>query len=427
MSADRPQVLFLVHRVPYPPNRGDRIRSCQLLDFLAARAEVRLGFLCDEPPPESTLVALRQRCAELVAVVVPPRMRWLRAAWRLATGRSATEGLFEVPALRKTVHRWASQVRFDAVVVFCSSMVQYLDVPNLAGATVLVDMVDVDSQKWFDYAQQAHGLKRWLYQLEGERVRQLEASVAARANAVLLVSRPEVELFHRFCSARNVYPLGNGVDLDYFRPAAAADDGQSQRCVFTGALDYRANIDGVQWFCREVWPHVLRRAPEARFLLVGSRPTSAVRRLARLPGVVLVGEVPDVRPYVASAAVSVAPLRVARGIQNKVLEAAAMGKAVVASGPSLEGLELEAPAHVRRADSPEGWVEAIVELLADPQLRQALGAAARRRVEDRYRWAVQWQSLDRLLGLPQPATPMAVNDQTLKAQGDTLGDNPANR
>jgi polysaccharide biosynthesis protein PslH len=284
-------------------------------------------------------------------------------------------------------------------------MAQYVDVPALAGVPVLVDLVDVDSQKWFDYAEQARGIPRWLYQWEGQRVRRLEASIAGRARAVFAVSPAEVALYRSFCPADNVYPLGNGVDLDYFHPGASAGVASSQRCVFTGALNYRANVDGVRWFCREVWPGVLRRCPEARFVLVGGRPVAAVRRLAELPGVELVGEVPDVRPYVAEAALAIVPLRVARGIQNKVLEAAAMGKATVVSPQAREGLELEPGVHVLQATTPQDWVGAIVELLADPQRRQALGQAARGRVEQRYRWDVQWRALDQLLPLPGPPRP----------------------
>jgi sugar transferase (PEP-CTERM/EpsH1 system associated) len=404
LSADRPQVLLLVHRVPYPPNRGDRIRSWRLLEYLSARAEVHLGFLCDEPPPAETLRALRQRCAELVAVVLPSSMRWIRGAWCLAAGASATEGFFRSPVLKGAVERWAGRIRFDAVVLYCSSMAQYVDVPALAGVPILVDLVDVDSQKWFDYADQTRGVlasfKRWLFRLEGRRVRRLEALIARRAKAVLVVSRPEAELYRSFCDAVNIHALGNGVNLDYFRPSPSTAAETSQRCVFVGALNYRANVDGVEWFCREVWPEVRRRCPEARFVLVGARPVAAVRRLAELPGVELVGEVPDVRPYVADAALSIVPLRVARGIQNKVLEAAAMGKAVVASPQSLEGLDFEPGIHVRQAATPEDWVEAIVELLGDAELRCTLGQAARLRVEQRYRWEVQWEPLERLLGLP---------------------------
>ena len=402
LPSKRPQVLLLVHRVPYPPNRGDRIRSYRLLEYLGQRAEVRLGFLGQQPPSPETMLALRERSADLVAAVVPPRVRWLRGVRHLLTGRSATEGFFDAPALRAAVARWATEVRFDAVVVFCSSMFPYVDVPELAGVPVLVDMVDVDSQKWLDYAEQAHGPKRWLYRLEGRRLRRLEASIAPRAHAVLLVSRPEVDLYRSFAPAGNVYPLGNGVDLEYFQPAPSADAEASTSCVFVGALDYQANVDGVQWFCREVWPEVLRRCPQARFTLVGGSPVAAVRRLAGRPGVELVGEVPDVRPYLAGAALSVVPLRVARGIQNKVLEAAAMGKAIVASPESLVGLDLEPPLDVRRAETPQQWADTIVELLADAGLRAALGRAARRSVEQRYRWQVQWGPLDNLLPFVYP-------------------------
>lgn len=406
--SERPQILFLVHRVPYPPNRGDRIRSWHLLEHLASRADVWLGFLCEEPPAAETMAAVRQRCREVAAVVVPPRMRWLRGAWRLARGRSATEGLFEVPAMRRTVERWSEQTRFDRVVVFCSSMVPYLDAPGLAGVPALVDLVDVDSQKWFDYAERTRGPRRWLYRLEGGRLRRLETATVARAEAVVLVSRPEVELLRRFCPATNAHPIGNGVNLDHFHPAQAPGPEVAARCVFTGAMNYRANVDGVVWFCREVWPELRRRCPEATFQIVGGQATAAVQRLAGLPGVSLVGDVADVRSYVAQAAVAVAPLRVARGIQNKVLEAAAMAKAVVGSPQSLEGLEFVPNVHVRQAGTPESWVETVLELFADAAQRQALGQAARQQVEARYRWATQLESWNSLLGW-SPASTVAAH------------------
>lgn len=413
----RPQILFLVHRIPYPPNRGDRIRSWHLLEHLAAQGDVRLGFLCEEPPSAETMAVLAKRCAEVEAVVVPRRLRWVRGAWRLASGRSATEGLFEVPSLKRTVRRWAQKRRFDLAVVFCSSMVQYVNTPALREVPVLVDLVDVDSQKWFDYAEQTHGPRQWLYRLEGGRLRRLETAVVERARGVVLVSRPEVELLRRFCRAENVHPIGNGVNLDYFQPSVPPAPETAARCVFTGAMNYRANVDGVVWFCEEVWPELKRRCPQASFEIVGGQATAAVERLAYLPGVSLAGDVPDVRPHVAQAAVAVAPLRIARGIQNKVLEAAAMAKAIVGSPQSLEGLDLEPDVHVCRAGTPEAWVETLQELFADGARRQALGQAARRQVEDRYRWQTQLQGWNPLLGLASPESAAPRNTTTVATSG----------
>ncbi|MCL4722402.1 MAG: glycosyltransferase, partial [Gammaproteobacteria bacterium] len=216
-------------------------------------------------------------------------------------------------------------------------MAQYLALPELEGLPVLVDLVDVDSQKWFDYARQARGWKRWMFDLEGRRMRRLEGALPQRAAALMVVSEQEAALYRSFHPTGQIHAIPNGVDLDYFRPDEGGEIPAAESCVFVGALDYRANIDGVLWFCREVWPGVRRRYPRAVFRLVGSNPVAAVHRLARLPGVQLVGNVADVRPYLREAAAVVIPLRVARGIQNKLLEALAVRKATVVTPQALEG------------------------------------------------------------------------------------------
>lgn len=396
------KILYLVHRTPYPPNRGDRIRSYHLLDYMAARAEVHLAFLAHTPPEPETLAVLQDRCARVAAVAVEPRRRWLRAAIRFAAGGTATEGLFASPRLRQTLRRWTDETRFDAVLVFCSSMVQYLDLPGLADVPVVIDLVDVDSQKWFDYAEHARGPKRWGFAAEGRRLRRLERSLPEAAAAITLVSQPEVDLYHRFCPADCVHAIGNGVDLAYFRPWRSEDEATTPTCVFVGALDYRANLDGITWFAERVWPAVRRRLPEARFLLVGGNPGRTARRLGAMPGVELVGEVPDVRPYLAAATLSVVPLRVARGVQNKVLESLAMGKAVIASPQSVEGLALEPGEHVCLAATEQEWSDGVVTLLADADRRAQLGRAGRAEVERRYCWDRQLEPLGALLGLNTP-------------------------
>ena len=204
-------------------------------------------------------------------------------------------------------------------------------------------------------------------------------------------------MFSRVCPSVNAYAIPNGVDLEYFRPTDAAGD--EAGCVFVGALDYRPNIDAACWFCREAWPEIRRRRPDVRLLLVGRKPAAAVRRLAAVPGVEVVGQVPDVRPYLTRAAVAVNPLRIARGLQNKVLEAMAMGKAVVASPQALAGLRRrdEAPA-LCAATTPE-WVEIVANLLDQPERRRRLGAEGRRFVETHHDWAACLSPFDALLGL----------------------------
>jgi FkbM family methyltransferase len=228
-------------------------------------------------------------------------------------------------------------------------------------------------------------------------VRRLEAGLPAEFRAVMLVSPAEAELYRRFAQPGRIEAIRNGVDLDYFQPEPAIEE---TNCVFVGALDYRPNVDGIVWFCREVWPGIQRRKPQTKLYLVGRRPSKAVQQLAQQPGVVLIGQVADVRPYVSRAAVVVVPLRLARGLQNKVLEALAQGKAVVASPPALAALETEAGVHLLTASAPVEWEAAVLRLLDDAELRQRLGTAGRRYVENHHAWQTCLQPFAELLGSP---------------------------
>ncbi|MBN1588459.1 MAG: TIGR03087 family PEP-CTERM/XrtA system glycosyltransferase [Pirellulales bacterium] len=393
----RPQVLFIAHRVPYPPDRGDRIRSFHLLKFLAARADVCLAFLSDHAVPDETMSVLRRYCRRVADVRLDRRLRWLGAARSMALGRTATEGLFGSRRLKHIVRDWSANTRFDAVFAFCSSVAQYLDAPALAGVPTVIDLVDVDSQKWFDYAEHSRGPRQKVFRLEGKRLRRLEASLSNRAAAITLVSPQEARLYRSFCPAEHVYVIQNGVDLEYFAPQETSAGSAADHCVFVGALDYEANLDGVTWFCQEIWPRVRQRCPHMVFRLVGSNPGTAARRLATLPGVELVGEVPDVRPYLSDAAIALVPLRIARGLQNKVLEAMAMGKPVVVTPQALEGIGATPGVHVTQAATPDEWVEAMVNLISYPDHRNRLGLAARAFVEQQFLWKNQ---LEPLVALP---------------------------
>jgi sugar transferase (PEP-CTERM/EpsH1 system associated) len=410
----RPRLLYLVHRVPYPPNRGDRIRSYHFLRHLSERFEVSLATLADEPVAAETRRELDRLC-EQVAIEPLGRSRWLRAAASLAGGKSATEGLFASPALGRTVQSWAANKQFDAALVFCSSMVQYLDCPQLKNVPAVVDLVDVDSQKWFDYGAKTSRLKRMLFDLEGRRLRQLEMSLPARTRAITLVSEAEANVYRGFCSSDKTVAVPNGVDLDYFRPAQDGDNPwadlpPSDRCqvVFVGALDYRANIDAVTWFADEVWPAVRSQHPELELALVGREPVPAVRRLAKIPGIRVFANVPDVRPHLAAAKIVIAPLRIARGIQNKVLEAMAMANPVICSPAALEGLSAEPGRHLALADQPAQWQQTIAAWTENPAQPHKLSLSARRFVLDHHAWAPSLAPLANLLS-PTAAAPREHN------------------
>jgi sugar transferase (PEP-CTERM/EpsH1 system associated) len=381
--SSRARILFLAHRVPFPPNKGDRIRTFHVLQFLAKQADVYLACLADEPVAGRCVAELQRYCQRVVVVPQGPWARRLGIVSSLIHGRTATEGAFDSPALQAILRSWSKQIRFHGAWASASSMVPYLRLEELAGVPAVIDLVDVDSQKWLEYADSHRGPKAWLFRLENRRLRKLEQELPTWARAVTLVSRAEADLYRDFCAPGPVYAIPNGVDLEYFRPIAP---GPEAGCIFVGALDYHPNVDAARWFCQEVWPHIHSRRQQDKVLLVGRRPTPAVKRLAGLPGVELVGQVQDVRPYLARAAVAIAPLRIARGVQNKVLEALAMGKAVVASPQALTGLHAKPQTHLLLASSAREWVTALLGLLEDEVLRSHLGRAGRRYVEEQHRW-----------------------------------------
>ncbi len=401
------RILYLVHRNPAPPNRGHRIRAFNWLDYLSRRAVVDVAFLADEPVDDRVKTMLRARCGRFAFAPMLGKQRYLKGMLSLAMGRTATEGLFKHGQFRRLIRRWTTETAYDAVIVYCSSMVQYADAANLwRRCPVIVDLVDVDSQKWFDYAAKTGGVFRPLFELEGRRLRKLERSLPERAAAICLVSEAEAEVYRSFTDGGNVAAVENGVDLEYFSPGAnfvrlpkqpASDPAPS--CVFIGALDYRANVDGVCWFTQHVWPAIRKRFENATFRLVGAGAGGAVAAAARREGVELVGDVPDVRPYLADATAAVIPLRVARGVQNKVLEAMAMAKPVVASPEALEGIDCREGEDVCRADTPSEWVAALERVFTDVDYARSLGENARRTMETRYTWSARLAPLDALLGL----------------------------
>lgn len=397
----RQRILYLVHRTPYPPNRGHRIRSFHWLDYLAARAEVDLAFLADERLSQETAEELRRRCRRVIWEGVSRMGQQVRALVSLCRGRSATEAAFFSRRLLDGLRGWVRDTHYDWVIAYCSSMAPYLAALGVPGSRGVVDLVDVDSQKWLDYAGYHRGVKAWLFRLEGRRLRRLEGALASRVRYVTLVSEPEARIYRGFRPAENVRVVENGVDSDWFSPRGAEQIAgpDRPRLVFVGAMDYYPNVDGVSWFLREVWPKLREATPDAVFQVVGAGAGSELRRLiTETPAAELVGEVADVRPYLAGG-IAVIPLRIARGVQNKVLEAMAMGCPVVASPAALEGLDVEVGRDVLAASGIEEWCDRVTRLIQSPEMRRELGGAARARIENRYQWPDKLEVLNNLLEL----------------------------
>lgn len=391
-------LLFLAHRIPYPPDKGDKIRSWHMLRHLSTRWRVHLGAFVDDPADWSHEAVLGKVCADVCLRPLHPRSGRLRSLSGLLTGEALT-----LPYYRDAVlQRWVDaklKAGMGAIVVYSSAMAQFV----MAAQDVrrVMDFVDIDSDKWRQYAPTKTWPLSWLYAREGRKLLEWERRVAQAFDASLFVSQAEARDFHRMApeSVMKVGHFNNGVDTDFFSPDPDCANPFPADCrplVFTGAMDYWPNVDAVTWFAREVFPRVRHEIPQARFYIVGSRPDGAVQALAG-EAVTVTGRVPDVRPYLAHADAVVAPLRIARGIQNKVLEGMAMGKAVVATPQALEGILAQDGGEVWMAEDARGQAEALSRLLRDPGQARAMGEAARKRVSADYTWAPNLSRLDALL------------------------------
>ena len=394
------RLLFIAHRLPFPPDKGERLRAFGEIRALSEAFDVTLAALVAGPADAVAINALRMYCSNVILAPRPSFRRLTGGVRSLLSGRSATEGYFAGRAMNRLIRQAAGERPFDVAVGYCSAMAAAL---LAAPARVRVmDLVDVDSAKWAAYAAGATGPQRWLYLTEARRVGRLERRVLRTCDHVVLVSQAEAARLNS--RTPNVLAVSNGVDLEYFTPSPLPVE---PSLVFTGSMDYRPNVEGVCWFVREVWGEVRRTLPAATFTIVGRNPTAAVRALAETPGVVVTGAVPDVRPYLAAARVAVAPLRIARGIQNKVLEAMAAGRPVVGTRQALEGLDVRPGVDVLQADAPELWRAHVVALLADDALAESLAAAARRTATSAYSWSARMSPLVRLCRQLAEGDPMS--------------------
>lgn len=394
-------LLFLCHRLPWPPDKGEKIRAWHMLDHLARDWDVDLGCLLDDPADAAHLPVLRDRCATIMAQPIGRFARAARALAGLRPGQPLTARWFHAPALAAWVDAGLRARHWDAAFVYSSGMAPYLMRPGATPPPVrILDMVDVDSAKWAAYAAAGRGPMRLVWAREARTLLGLERRAATAFDQTIVVSEAERNAFAALAPdvAERTDWVDNGVDLLRFDCTATYPDpygGVGPAIVFTGSMDYRPNIDAVAWFVAEVLPRLRAGVPDAAFHIVGARPAAAVLALAAQPGVRVAGAVADIRPWLAHAAVAVAPLRIARGIQNKVLEAMAMARPVVASSPAFEGVHAVAGRDLLVADDPVAMAAAITAVLRGAH--PGLGPAGRAAVAAGHDWTVALRRLDRLM------------------------------
>lgn len=397
------ELLYLVHRIPYPPNKGDKIRSYHLLKHLSQRYHVHLGTFIDDENDRKYLEKVKSLCKETCFVSLHPKIARMRSLSGLFFGQPLTLPYYYDKRLQAWVNNVLKTRPLKNILIFSSAMAQY--VSHVGHIHRVMDFVDIDSDKWMQYAATKAWPMSWIYRRESRLLLDYERWVVKDFDSATFVSETEADLFRRLVpdAATKVTYFNNGVDADYFSPQNSYANPYpvgTNTLIFVGAMDYWANIDAVVWFSRSIFPAIRAQLPALEFYIVGARPTAAVIALSGLPGVTVTGSVPDVRPYLTYATLAVAPLRIARGIQNKVLEAMAMEKIVIASPQAMEGINAFPGQELVVANDAGDFIRRIITLLQDLP-HPAIGRAARARVLDDYSWNKSLGQIDALLLQPQ--------------------------
>lgn len=394
-------LLFLVHRIPFPPNKGDKIRSWNILAHLASRYNVHVGAFIDDPHDWQYTGRIEEIAASTFFRKLDRRRGTARSFLSIPRGEPLSCGYYRDRAMQDWVARTVKENPIERVFVYSSSMAQYIPDGLMPDSRVVVDFVDIDSDKWRQYAERKSWPMSYVYRREARRLFDVEKRITATVDASAFVSEDEAALFAKMAPAESVRVTGiaNGVDCDFFSPevrSTALYETNRVNIVFTGAMDYWANVDAVTWFADDILPKVRTALPDCEFWVVGANPTPEIVKLGERPGITVTGRVDDVRPYIAHATLSVAPLRVARGIQNKVLEAMALAKTVVATPQAMEGIAAEDGAEVFVADTADVFADRVLMLANSPDLA-TVGERARERVLRSYGWAASLQKFESIL------------------------------
>ncbi len=370
------RVFFLCQRVPFPPDRGDKIATFHLLRHMARHHEVHVFCLATDTREIGLVAGLAGIAASVTALPYHRRAGLLRLLRALPSSQPLSVAMLCENALHDAVAEAAARLQPDIVFVYSATVAQFIErLPTLPG---IIDFADLDSQKWLGLSRRAPIPMRWIYALEARRVLAYERRIAPRFSRSLVCTQQEANDFRRLIPGVPVGILRNGIDLAYFR--SSGDPRERHALVFTGVMNYAPNVDAMVWFCTSILPLIRVRIPGTLLTICGSTPARQVRRLARISGVTVTGRVPDVRPYLDHARLFVAPLRLGRGIQNKLLEAMAMGLPVVTTQAAWRATGITIGNGIVVADTEQDFADTVVALLLDDARRIAMGSAAREAV-----------------------------------------------
>lgn len=394
-------LLYLVHRIPYPPNKGDKIRSYNIFKHLSKKYHIYLGAFVDDENDWKYVEYFKSRCKDSFFIKSNPTHNKLSSLSGLLTGEALSVVYYRDKHFKKWVNDTIRQNKIDKVLAFSSPMAQYINEKEMKNQVKIMDLVDVDSDKWKQYSNVKGWPENWLYRREAKKLFQYERKILSLFNKTTLVSEEEANLLKNLAPEldEKISYFSNGVDTDYFSPEKSYRSPYKAKkniIVFAGAMDYWANVDAVKWFVDYVFPVVRDDMGDIQFYIVGSNPTSEVRALGKISGVIVTGSVIDIRPYIYFSNLVVAPLRIARGIQNKVLEAMSLAKPVLATTAAAEGIDVIPDKHLFIANGEREYHKRILELLKGG-MQQGGNDEARNLVVNNYSWDSKLERLDFLL------------------------------
>ncbi len=379
------KILFISHKIPYPPDKGEKIRAYNELKYLSKFFEVHLCSFVENQKDLKSVEKLKNICKDVEVLPLSKLARRLKTFLAILLKRPISIEVFYSKSLQRLIKRKIRRENFDIAFCFSSSSAKY----DFLDTKIITDFVDVDSQKWFQYSQKTEGLTSWLYKREGNKVFEYEKRVFKKSNISLFVSEKEKELFLKRIKkeSQNIYVVPNGVDFDYFKPEKKNKDKENEafNLLFTGNMDYFANEDGILWFIEKIMPLLRERCPKVKLYVVGSNPSKKLRSL-NLKDVIVTGYVDNIKMFYDFSTVFVAPLRIAQGVQNKILEAMSMKNPVVATLKAYEGLEAKPYKEIFLAQNELQFAESIIYLLFNPNKREEIGENARKYVLKRHDW-----------------------------------------
>ncbi len=387
------KILYVCHRFPFPPKRGGKIRPFNMIRHFSEQHEVTVASLVRSDDEAREGEGIAPHCAHFEMSQVSDPLQMARMVVRLPTLVPSSMGYFYSADLARRIRQLLRTTRFDLIFVHCSSVAQY--VSDVRGIPKILDFGDMDSQKWLEYANYKPFPLSLGYRLEGSKMLRAEKRLAAQFDLCTATTRAEWETLKAYGVDVPTDWFPNGVDATFFAPDETPYEPDT--ISFIGRMDYYPNQECMTDFCANTLPLLRAKRPNIKLVIVGADPSPAMRKLGELPGVTVTGSVPDVRPYVRASALMVAPLNIARGTQNKILEAMAMGVPVVTSTVAAGGVDAQNETHFLVADTPRGYAQTILRVLDSPAERQRLALAGRERMLSNHAWPKSMQRLDDII------------------------------